>query len=108
MARKSSLRRKQSVHDKQAAKQAKPGAPKSMVIRIGASEVGSSVTQLVQDMRHVMEPDTALRLKVSFIFSISALSYNLMDLGTKSQQTPRLHYHGWTSRRHTSAPLFPL
>ena len=40
------------------------GAPKSMVIRIGAQEVGSAVSQLVQDVRHVMEPDTAVRLKV--------------------------------------------
>lgn len=39
--------------------------PKSMVIRIGASEVGPSVTQLVKDMRSVMEPHTASRLKVS-------------------------------------------
>ena len=38
--------------------------PKSMVIRIGAQEVGSAVSQLVQDVRHVMEPDTAVRLKV--------------------------------------------
>jgi hypothetical protein len=40
------------------------GAPKSMVIRIGAQEVGGAVSQLVQDVRHVMEPDTAVRLKV--------------------------------------------
>lgn len=38
--------------------------PKSMVIRIGASEVGPSVSQLVKDMRLVMEPNTASRLKV--------------------------------------------
>ncbi|KAL8787092.1 MAG: hypothetical protein Q9195_007919 [Heterodermia aff. obscurata] len=38
-------------------------APKSMVIRIGAGEVGPSVSQLVQDVRTVMEPDTAIRLK---------------------------------------------
>ncbi|KAF2086635.1 putative ribosome biogenesis protein Ssf2 [Saccharata proteae CBS 121410] len=37
--------------------------PKSMVIRVGAGEVGSSVTQLVKDVRHVMEPGTATRLK---------------------------------------------
>ncbi|SMR46960.1 unnamed protein product [Zymoseptoria tritici ST99CH_3D1] len=43
----------------------KPGtrAPKSMVIRVGASEVGPSVTQLVKDVRGMMEPDTASRLK---------------------------------------------
>lgn len=40
------------------------GSPKSMVIRVGAGEVGSSVSQLVKDMRLVMEPGTAARLKV--------------------------------------------
>ncbi|SPO04066.1 related to mating protein SSF1 [Cephalotrichum gorgonifer] len=45
--------------------QPKPGArdPKSMVIRIGAGEVGSSVSQLAADVRRVMEPGTASRLK---------------------------------------------
>nr|POF04078.1 brix domain-containing protein c1b9.03c [Quercus suber] len=43
----------------------KPGdrSPKSMVIRIGASEVGPSVSQLVRDVRSMMEPQTATRLK---------------------------------------------
>lgn len=43
----------------------KPGSrpPKSMVIRVGASEVGQSVSQLVKDVRTMMEPDTAMRLK---------------------------------------------
>ena len=44
-------------------------APKSMVIRIGAGEVGPSVSQLVQDVRTVMEPDTAIRLKVRSLCS---------------------------------------
>jgi ribosome biogenesis protein SSF1/2 len=34
-----------------------------MVIRVGASEVGQSVSQLVRDVRTMMEPDTASRLK---------------------------------------------
>lgn len=38
-------------------------SPKSMVIRIGAGEVGPSVSQLVKDVRLMMEPDTASRLK---------------------------------------------
>ncbi|KAH8695396.1 Brix domain-containing protein [Talaromyces proteolyticus] len=38
-------------------------SPKSMVIRIGAGEVGSSVSQLVKDFRLMMEPDTASRLR---------------------------------------------
>lgn len=63
MARGTSGRRKQSVADKQAVNKPKEGNPKSMVIRIGAGEVGSSVSQLVQDMRQVMQPDTAVRLK---------------------------------------------
>ncbi|KAL9617104.1 MAG: hypothetical protein Q9160_008094 [Pyrenula sp. 1 TL-2023] len=44
-----------------------PGArkkgPKSMVVRIGAGEVGSSISQLTKDFRLMMEPDTASRLK---------------------------------------------
>ena len=49
--------------------------PKSMVIRIGGSRVGSSVSQLVKDVRLMMEPDTAVRLKVRsrrypFLFTI--------------------------------------
>ncbi len=37
--------------------------PKSMVIRIGAGEVGPSVSQLAKDVRAMMEPGTASRLK---------------------------------------------
>ncbi|KAL8716358.1 MAG: hypothetical protein Q9220_000265 [cf. Caloplaca sp. 1 TL-2023] len=37
--------------------------PKSMVIRVGAGKVGSSVSQLVKDVRSMMEPGTASRLK---------------------------------------------
>lgn len=39
--------------------------PKSMVIRIGAGEVGPSISQLVSDVRLMMEPGTASRLKVN-------------------------------------------
>lgn len=39
-----------------------PGAPKSFIIKHG--QVGSSLTQLVRDMRKVMEPNTASRLRV--------------------------------------------
>lgn len=38
--------------------------PKSMVIRIGAGEVGPSISQLVLDTRKMMEPHTAIRLRV--------------------------------------------
>lgn len=46
-----------------AAKTSSDRSPKSMVIRIGASEVGPSITQLVKDVRSMMEPETATRLK---------------------------------------------
>jgi len=38
------------------------GVPKSIIIKHG--QVGSSLAQLVRDMRKVMEPNTASRLKV--------------------------------------------
>ena len=38
-------------------------SPKSMVVRIGAGEVGHSVSQLVKDVRSMMEPGTASRLQ---------------------------------------------
>ena len=38
--------------------------PKSMVIRMGAGELGATVSQLVKDVRAVMEPGTASRLQV--------------------------------------------
>jgi ribosome biogenesis protein SSF1/2 len=37
--------------------------PKSMVIRMGAGDVGPSISQLVKDMRLVMEPGTASKLR---------------------------------------------
>ncbi|KAK5109020.1 hypothetical protein LTR62_007568 [Meristemomyces frigidus] len=65
-------RTKKRTHPGAAGRQALPGnvpskpgerKPKSMVIRIGASEVGPSVTQLVRDVRSMMEPETATRLR---------------------------------------------
>ncbi|KAK3679528.1 rRNA-binding ribosome biosynthesis protein [Recurvomyces mirabilis] len=63
---------KKRTHPGAAGRQALPGnvpskpgerKPKSMVIRIGASEVGPSVTQLVRDVRTMLEPETATRLR---------------------------------------------
>jgi ribosome biogenesis protein SSF1/2 len=45
-------------------------SPKSMVIRIGAGEVGPSISQLVKDVRTVLEPGTATRLKVYDLLSL--------------------------------------
>ncbi|CAK3825694.1 Hypothetical predicted protein [Lecanosticta acicola] len=52
-----------SVNHAATKQQAGSRPPKSMVIRVGASEVGQSVSQLVRDVRQMMEPDTATRLK---------------------------------------------
>lgn len=59
-------RRKNRTHLKGAnARETHPdGVPKSFIIKHG--QVGSSITQLVRDMRKVMEPNTASRLKVRF------------------------------------------
>lgn len=50
-------------HTGNAAASKASNSPKSMVIRIGAGEVGPSVSQLVKDVRLMMEPGTAARLK---------------------------------------------
>jgi hypothetical protein len=61
------------------------GLPKSFVIKHG--QVGSSLTQLVRNMRKVMEPNTATRLKVpAFDFLRSYKRKKLMKrTGTKSE-----------------------
>ncbi|KAJ9610253.1 rRNA-binding ribosome biosynthesis protein [Cladophialophora chaetospira] len=61
------VRKKKRTHVPADESAKKPGQgtrrPKSMVIRMGAGDVGSSVTQLARDFRAMMEPDTASRLK---------------------------------------------
>jgi ribosome biogenesis protein SSF1/2 len=66
-------RRKNRTHLKGAGAAAlndNDGAPKSFIIKHG--QVGSSLTQLVRDLRKVMEPNTASRLKVNSINSVGA------------------------------------
>lgn len=58
-------------------------APKSMVIRVGASQVGSSVSQLVKDVRLMMEPDTAVRLKVYFSKTLPHEDFTDFPSGTQ-------------------------
>ena len=48
--------------------------PRSMVIRMGAGDIGSSITQLVKDVRLMMEPHTASRLKVRPFYSAGSLT----------------------------------
>jgi ribosome biogenesis protein SSF1/2 len=58
-------RRKHRTHVKQD-RTVEPGVPRSFVIKHG--QVGGSLAQLVRDVRQVMEPNTASRIKVSGIF----------------------------------------
>lgn len=56
-------RRKTRTHvNKNANGQETDGNPKSFIIKHG--QVGSSLAQLVRDLRKLMEPNTASRLKV--------------------------------------------
>jgi ribosome biogenesis protein SSF1/2 len=50
--------------------------PKNMVIRMGAGDIGPSVTQLARDFRAVMEPDTASRLRVQQDLHLQTVKLN--------------------------------
>ena len=76
--------------------------PKSMVIRVGAGEVGPSISQLVQDVRSMMEPDTAVKLRVCFPLPFSTY---LTATGAQIESFERLYSYGRTSRRFSS-PTF--
>ena len=60
-----------------------------MVLRIGAGEVGPSVSQLVKDVRAMMEPDTASRLKVGHNLSVQWLSFRSTE-SFKERRSNRL------------------
>jgi hypothetical protein len=79
--------------------------PKTMVIRIGASEVGPSVSQLVYDVRRMMEPHTAARLKVREHENYGIEGIPNIWLGKKIKQTEGLFDNGRSSRCH---PTFTL
>lgn len=57
-------RRKNRTHLKGPVASPAADTPKSFVIKHG--QVGSSIVQLVRDVRKLMEPNTASRLKVRF------------------------------------------
>lgn len=58
-----------------------------MVLRMGAGHVGSSMSQLAKDVRCMMEPDTASRLKVRGIYTARTLAgANILNrIGTESK-----------------------
>lgn len=77
------------------------GVPKSFVIKHG--QVGSSLAQLVRDMRKVMEPNTATRLRVSYVLMHSSAVLNMFaSEGTGQEQAKGFHDYGSYVRRHAS------
>jgi ribosome biogenesis protein SSF1/2 len=86
-------RRKNRTHLKGPATQsasnaANDGTPKSFIIKHG--QVGSSLTQLVRDMRKVMEPNTASRLKVSPHIDLPSVSSAVADRESKERNRNKL------------------
>lgn len=73
MARKRKNRTHLKGGDASAGAAATSNAPKSFVIKHG--QVGTSLTQLVRDVRKVMEPNTASRLKVGIYCYIYLHTY---------------------------------
>ena len=85
--------------------------PKSMVIRAGRSQVGTSVTQLVKDVRRMMEPDTAVRLKVRRLNLLNCqwpMESNHVLLGTQIQPIARLYCDDRSSRRYSFDAVFQV
>jgi hypothetical protein len=83
-------------------------SPKSMVVRIGAGEIGPSVSQLVKDMRLVMEPGTASRLKVYSRNRLSEISVLTSATGAQVKQAARLYDHVRAVRSYALAALFTI
>lgn len=117
MARRVKKRTQKPVNASAKAKASTAGnvskTPKSMVIRVGASQVGSSVSQLVKDVRLMMEPDTAVRLKVRYSIdkTLDFSNHVLMKTcasGTQIQQIEGLYSYDWTSRCLTSYALLEI
>ena len=96
-AKKGSLKNAGASHDD----------PKSMVIRIGAGEVGPSVSQLAHDVRNMMEPGTASRLRVLLIPRESSVLAESC-IGTKRQSPTGLYHHGRSLGSHPSTAVFQI
>ncbi len=103
-------RRKNRTHLKgpQSSTSSLDNVPKSFVIKHG--QVGTSLTQLTRDIRKVMEPNTATRLKVC-LFSSRPFLVSSMDAdtaffrpskGTLPEQAQGLFDHGASAARHAS------
>lgn len=79
-------RRKHRTHVKttNTAEAGSEDIPKSFIIKHG--QVGTSLTQLVRDLRKVMEPNTATRLKVcARSFFMTAIREGLLDYRSENE-----------------------
>ena len=73
---------KKRTHVKKTENPSDPKIPKSFVIRTGKTTVdpiSSALAQLVHDVRRIMEPNTATRLRVYPLFQIDADIRNVIQ-----------------------------
>ncbi len=82
------------------------GTPRSFIIKHG--QVGPMLAQLVRDMRKVMEPNTASRLKVRIrlVGMVCRSSSKLASKGENPEQTEGLPDHGTCDARFASARFY--
>lgn len=97
-------RRKTRTHDKGSATaktaNGTPGAPKSFVVKQG--HVGHSIASLARDMRKVMEPNTATRLKVRLLQALILPKTKCPHpIGKDEKQNEGLSRYGPSSPGHT-------
>ena len=92
-------RRKHRTHKKAApTEEVNDGNPKSFILKHG--QVGSSLAQLVRDLRKVMEPNTASRLKVGGSMLVLDNQILIWSAGADKKQTKRLPNHRTCAARY--------
>ena len=97
---------KKRTHIKKVENPNDPKTPKSFVIRTGktmSDPTSSVLAQLVLDVRRIMEPNTATRLRV---LPLQKLMMELIAVGTTWKQTQRLPHYGWAVGSHSSFTVF--
>ncbi len=83
-----------------------PNTPKTFVLHRG--EVTHAVETLVSDMRGVMKPHTAAKLKVRAFFGLSDSARTHSPApGAEAQRAQGLCERRWPTRGHTHAHLLP-
>ena len=100
---------KKRTHIKKVETPNDPKTPKSFVIRTGktmSDPTSSVLAQLVLDVRRIMEPNTATRLRVLQPPLPKVDDGVNCGIGTTWKQTQRLPHDGWAFGSHSSPPFF--